>query len=147
MYCKDLVNETSKMSHLFCSFCVLYVSQSYALSSSLITKLNGYSPDTKDNSDLVYFDNIIAGASVVGLGESTRGTSEFFQMKHCLFKHLVESKGFTIFAMENSMAISSQLNEYVLTGIGDPKAILKTLGMNFPYASEEVLALVRWMHD
>lgn len=54
-------------------------------------------PAAKDD-DLAVLDPMVGGASIVGLGEATHGSSEFFRMKHRLLRYLVERKGFTAFS-------------------------------------------------
>jgi erythromycin esterase len=76
--------------------------------------------------------------------EGTNGTSEFFQMKHRLTEYLAREKGFTVFAIEANMPEARRLNEYVLTGRGDPRAALS--GMDFwTWNTQEVLDLIEWM--
>lgn len=93
--------------------------------------------------DLLPLKKIIGSARVVGLGETSHGTRENFQMKHRLFEFLVKEMGFTIFAMECYWPESLAVNEYVLHGKGDPVKALA--GLNPPWNSESVLALIRWM--
>lgn len=93
--------------------------------------------------DLRPLEAIVGNARVVGLGEATHGTKEFFQLKHRLLEFLVEKKGFTLFGMEAGMPEASLLDDYVLTGKGDPAEVLATL---YPvWNVEEVLAMIRWM--
>ncbi|MCH7872711.1 MAG: erythromycin esterase family protein [Planctomycetes bacterium] len=42
---------------------------------------------------------MVGSARIVGLGEATHGTREFFQLKHRMVEFLVEEMGFTIFAI------------------------------------------------
>lgn len=118
---------------------------SIPLRENIVSPVTSFDPAISDDSDLINFDKVIEGASVVGLGESTHGSYEFFKMKHRLLKHLVKNKDFSIFAMEESMAVSSLLNEYVLHGTGDPKKILM-MGTSV-YATAEVLDLINWMRE
>ena len=127
-------------------FMMSVVTSSYASPDNFVTPLKGFSPSIQDNSDLANFDQAIEGANVVGLGESTHGTSEFFQMKHRLLKHLVEEKGFTLFAMEVGQANAAFINDYVLHGNGDPKQLLKNVYC-VPFETQEVLDMIIWMHD
>lgn len=65
-------------------------------------------------------------------------------MKHRLLEYLVERKGFSIFAIEGNMPEAYRLNEYVIDGRGDPKALIA--GMYFwTWQTQEVLAMVEWM--
>lgn len=94
-------------------------------------------------SDMMGLKPFIGGARIVALGESTHGTREIFQMKHRFFEFLVEKMGFTVFTMESPWAESLALNDYVLTGKGEPeKAIVPLLTI---WHTEEVLELIKWM--
>lgn len=86
----------------------------------------------------------IGNARIVSLGEATHGTREFFQFKHRMLEFLVQEMGFTAFAIEAQLAESEDINEYVLTGKGDPAKALR--GLQFwTWDTEEVLELIRWM--
>lgn len=105
--------------------------------------LNGAAPRS-DVSDLAAFGAFVGDARVIGLGEAAHGAREFFQMKHRLFRYLVEHKGFTAIAFELSLAETEAINRYVMHGEGDPR---HALGAAFfwIYNTEEVLELVEWM--
>ncbi|MCP3168266.1 erythromycin esterase family protein [Myxococcus qinghaiensis] len=94
--------------------------------------------------DLQPLKQVLGGARVVALGEATHGTREFFQLKHRMLEFLATEMGFTVFAIEASFGDSLALNEYVLTGKGDPAKGLAGLGF-WTWDTEEVLALIRWM--
>ena len=79
--------------------------------------------------DLQPLKKLIGSARLVSLGEATHGTREFFQLKHRMLEFLATEMGFTIFSIEANMPEAYRLNEYVLTGKGDPKQLLK--GMYF----------------
>lgn len=87
---------------------------------------------------------LVGGARLVGLGEATHGTREFFQLKHRMLELLVEKMGFRAFGIEASFADCLPLSEYVRTGKGDPAAALANQGF-WTWDTEEVLAMVRWM--
>jgi erythromycin esterase len=94
--------------------------------------------------DLQRLKNIIGDARIVSLGEATHGTREFFQMKHRLLEFLVTEMGFTHFSLEANMPEAQKLNEYVLTGQGDPEELLE--GMYFwTWNTQEVLEMIHWM--
>jgi len=94
--------------------------------------------------DLAALGGMVAGATLVGMGEATHGCSEFFRMKHRILRYLVERKGFTAFGLEADLAACRALDAHVLTGAGDPRALVADLGM-WPWAAEEVVDLVGWM--
>ena len=86
----------------------------------------------------------IGDARIVSLGEATHGTREIFQMKHRFSEFLASELGFTIFSIEANMPEAYRVNDYVLHGKGDPKALLQ--GMYFwTWNTEEVLEMIEWM--
>ncbi|MBI2686181.1 MAG: erythromycin esterase family protein [Acidobacteria bacterium] len=94
--------------------------------------------------DLQPLKTLIGNARVVGLGEATHGTAEFFRMKHRLVEFLSNEMGFTVFAIEANMPEAYALNDYILNGRGDPKKLLQ--GMYFwTWNTQEVLEMVEWM--
>jgi len=94
--------------------------------------------------DLAPLTPVLAGVRVVGLGESTHGTREFFQLKHRMFEYLVSELGFTVFTIEANFTEAFAVDHYVLTGEGDPARALA--GLHFwTWNTEEVLELIRWM--
>ena len=96
--------------------------------------------------DLQPLKTIVGDARIVGLGEATHGTAEFFRMKHRLVEFLASEMGFTHFAIEANMPEAYRVNDYVLNGNGDPKALLR--GMYFwTWDTEEVLDMILWMRQ
>ena len=96
--------------------------------------------------DMKPLKKVIGGARIVSLGEATHGTREFFQLKHRMLEFLATEMGFTIFSIEASMPEAYRLNDFVLTGKGDPAQLLK--GMYFwTWNTEEVLDMILWMRD
>ncbi|MFP5501199.1 MAG: erythromycin esterase family protein, partial [Candidatus Sericytochromatia bacterium] len=94
--------------------------------------------------DLAPIKRAIGEARIVGLGEATHGTREFFRMKHRLFAYMVEEMGFTVFAIEGHRYAAEALNRYIQTGEGDPRAILGS-EITQTWHMEELLDLVAWM--
>ena len=58
---------------------------------------------TESRADLAAFTTITGTARIIGLGEATHGSHEFFTMKDRLFRHLVQDAGVTAFAIEATM--------------------------------------------
>jgi erythromycin esterase len=94
--------------------------------------------------DLKPLEPWVSKARVVALGSATHGTREFFQLKHRMLEWLATEQGFTLFAIEASFAEALALNDYVLTGKGEPGAALSGLH-SWEWDTEEVLALIQWM--
>jgi erythromycin esterase len=96
--------------------------------------------------DLQPLEQIIGNASIVGLGEATHGSHEFFTMKQRLLEFLVEKMGFTMFAMEGSWSAGEQINTYVLTGQGSVRGVVGQFNF-WTWNTQEVLDLVQWMRS
>jgi erythromycin esterase len=95
--------------------------------------------------DLQRLKPLIGDARVVALGEASHGTRELFQMKHRLVEFLATEMGFTHFAIEDSMPEAYRINEYVLTGEGDPRKLLNEL--YWVWDTQEVLDMILWMRE
>jgi erythromycin esterase len=83
---------------------------------------------------------------VIGLGESTHGTAEFFKAKHRIFKYLVENHGYKIFAIEADFGESLFIDEAVQNGNTAAIEDLMRSKMHFwTWKTEEVKDLLEWM--
>jgi len=96
--------------------------------------------------DLDPLEEMIGSAHVVGLGEDTHGTREFFRMKHRILEKLVEDLGFTYFAIEASSPEADDLDHYVMTGEGNAADLLSRLHF-WTWNTQEVLDMIEWMRD
>lgn len=94
--------------------------------------------------DLQPLRRVIGHADLVLLGEATHGTREFFQLKHRVLEFLVTQMGFTVFGIEATMPEAFDINDYVLTGKGDPLRALSAL-YYWAWNTEELLELIEWM--
>ncbi|MFF4582709.1 erythromycin esterase family protein [Streptomyces sp. NPDC001373] len=98
--------------------------------------------------DLRALSAMVGDAKVVGLGEATHGSHEFFTMKERVFRHLVEEKGFTTFALELSWSAGLQIDDYLQTGKGgDARSVANQTLANSPWEREEFVSLIEWMRD
>ncbi|RPK46293.1 Erythromycin esterase [Streptomyces sp. ADI92-24] len=98
-----------------------------------------------NTTDLRALDAMIGDAKVVGLGEATHGSHEFFTMKQRVFSHLVQEKGFTTFALEMSWTAGLRIDEYLQGGPGDARRIAKETLTGSPWEREEFVSLIAWM--
>ncbi|MBN1221992.1 MAG: erythromycin esterase family protein, partial [Candidatus Aminicenantes bacterium] len=96
--------------------------------------------------DLEPFGDILKDVRVVGLGEATHGSREFFQFKHRMLEFLVEKLGFRIFAIEASYAGCNNINAYVLHGKGDPAEALASQKF-WTWDTQEVRDMIAWMRQ
>ena len=95
-------------------------------------------------SDLLPLKEVFKDVKVVGLGENTHGTREFFQLKHRLLEFLVTEMGFQAFAIEASYANCLPINDYVLYGKGNREAVLTGQGYTV-WDTREVAKMIDWM--
>ncbi|MCX4822006.1 erythromycin esterase family protein [Streptomyces sp. NBC_01142] len=100
-------------------------------------------------SDLRPLERMIGTAKIVGIGEATHNSREFFTTKHRVFGDLVERKGFTTYALEANWSTGLRLNDYVLHGKGDPRRIMREEFQNsyLIWHTREYLDLIRWMRQ
>ncbi|WP_147339392.1 erythromycin esterase family protein [Actinomadura spongiicola] len=100
-----------------------------------------------DPKDLKPLGAMVDGATVVGLGEATHNSREFFTMKHRVFRYLVREKGFRAFSQEVHVAAGLRINDYVLYGRGDIRKIMNEefQGGTGLWNTREYLDLFRWM--
>lgn len=85
-------------------------------------------------------------SKIVGLGECTHGSKEIFLTKNSIIKYLIQNEGFNVIAFEANMPECDKINDYVLTGEGDPKELLS--GIHFwTWNTQEVLDLINWIKD
>lgn len=94
--------------------------------------------------DLRPFARALRDIRVVGLGEATHGTGEFFRLKHRLLEFLVTELGFSVLAMEASASAAPAVDACVRQGVGDPAEALTGLGF-WIWRTREVLSAVEWL--
>lgn len=112
--------------------------------SKFIYPIKTFNPDERDNSDLLILNKLIGNSKIVGLGESTHGSSEVYQMKYRISEYLIAHKNFNVFSLEANMPESFLMNQYIQEEKGNPKDILK--GMYFwLWQTEETLTFVEWL--
>ena len=99
-----------------------------------------------DFSDLDRLKPLFENAEIIGLGEATHGTREFFRMKHRIIEWIAQKQDTVIFAIEANMPEARAINEYIRTGYGDPKELLAGLHY-WTWNTEEVLQLIEWMRN
>ncbi|MFG2485162.1 erythromycin esterase family protein [Streptomyces virginiae] len=94
--------------------------------------------------DLEPLRGVLRDVRIVGLGESTHGTREFFRLKHRVLEFLVRDMGCTALAMEASESAALAVDAYVCHGVGDPVRLIARLGF-WTWRTEEMLDIVEWM--
>jgi len=112
--------------------------------NNIVKPLNGLSP-LDEYPDIDVF-NRFGDASVIGLGEATHGTKEFFELKHRLIKYFVENHGFRILGFEADMGETIYINRFITKGIGTIDEVMKKMHF-WTWRTEEVKNLILWMKE
>ena len=99
-----------------------------------------------DSLQFDFLNEKLKNVDVIGLGEATHGTKEFFELKNIMFKYLVEKQDVKLFGIEANFAACYDINKYVLTGEGNAKEELSRNGY-WVWQSQEVLDLIEWMKN
>ncbi len=111
---------------------------------SIISPINN-SPNKITDKELESL--FLSDCKIIGLGEATHGTKEFFQIKHRIFKYLVENHNCRIFAFECDMGESYYVDKYVTEGIGDIDKLMKETMHFWTWRTKEVKELLLWMKE
>jgi erythromycin esterase-like protein len=85
-------------------------------------------------------------AAVVGLGDVTHGSHEPMAIKAELIPLLVTELGFRTIAFEGPFAQFERLNNYVMSGNGDPGKALENADYFF-WDTHEVLGVIEWARE
>jgi erythromycin esterase len=99
-----------------------------------------------DPADIQSLPEALGDAAIVGLGEATYGTREFFQLKHRILRSLVLEHGVRTVTFENGFARTRALDDYVRRGEGDARTALST-SLHPVWQAEAVLATVDWLRS
>ena len=94
--------------------------------------------------DLKTLNKNFEGVKLVGMGESTHGTHEFFTMRHRVFKYLVLEHNFNTFFLEADYANCLLIDKYIKGANGDINELISNIDM-WPWITEEMKDLVEWM--
>ena len=84
-------------------------------------------------------------ASIVGIGESTHGTHEFFETKAEVFKILVTDHDFDVLFLESVDDHCKAINNFLYTGEGNLEELVNKLF--YVYRTEEVKDLLKWLRE
>lgn len=111
------------------------------------SEINTRPLDIKDD-ELSILDEL-ASARMVGLGEATHGSREFFQMKHRIFQYLVEHHDYDAFLFEMDVAEGRIFNDWVQWRRDDDITVLMQQYMLFSWVwtTEEVRDLLEYMRS
>lgn len=113
-----------------------------ALNSQLIPIKTLSSPG--DFSDLKKLDTVLTDIPVIGLGEATHGTKEFFVYKQRLIEYLIVIHGFKTLVIEADFVGTQAMNDYVLYGKGSVFSALEKMGNGVLFTAE-FIEMIEWL--
>ncbi|GCE07344.1 succinoglycan biosynthesis protein [Dictyobacter aurantiacus] len=100
-------------------------------------------PGSSD-ADLRPLAQMIGSAQVLGLGEETHGTHEFFAMKARIIEYMVQHMGVTAFAMEDDWGMSQGVDNYINGGSQDIWSVMLN-DLFITWRTQEVKSLLEWL--
>lgn len=113
--------------------------------SSVIENLNKkiipiatFQPDSNFQ-DIYFLKKTLENKNIIGLGEATHGTHEFFKYKDRLIRFLVTNLNFKAIAFESDFASLISLNSYI-----NGRTDKMTFSGGFPVSSE-TRAMIKWL--
>lgn len=97
--------------------------------------------------DLTFLDEL-ARTQIIGLGEATHGTKEFFQAKHRILQYMVENHGIKVFAIEADFGESIFINEAIQASrTADIKQLMSEKMHFWTWRTQAVLEMLEWMSE
>jgi erythromycin esterase-like protein len=102
---------------------------------------NAYSlePDSTSTDDgLLFLNEELKGKTIVGLGEASHGTSEFYVQKGRIIKHLISECDFKLLSFELPQSFAVPINQYLQSGQGNLKELMRPMAL---YSTEEIYSL------
>lgn len=122
-------------------FTLLLITLSISLCSFAQSKYVNLPEDLTDFSSISDF---VDNATIVGMGESTHGTHEFFVSRTEMFKYLVKEHNFNTFFLEADYANCYPINDYIHGENGEVTSLVKNLAL-WPWMTTEMVELIEWM--
>jgi len=101
--------------------------------------------NTINNDDLKQIANAFKDKRVIGLGDGTHGTKEFFLFKNRLLKYMIDNENCKAIAMELPFDVGVHINNFVKTGEGDIDKLLKSTW--WWHQCEEIKSFLVWLKD
>lgn len=109
-------------------------------------KTNLIAINTPTLSEIKFPLKIFTNADIVGLGEATHGTHEFYDFKIDLTKYLIKFKGYRIIAFELPMPYIYVLDDYIHGKGGDLRYLLDQMGA-WVMDTEEIYNFLVWLKE
>ena len=115
--------------------------------NSLVTWVDAHAKPLSSDStaverDFLFLSEKLKGKTIVGLGEASHGTQEFFFQKRRIIQYLVAHADFRTIAFESAANFIEPINRYIQSGEGNLKSMLAGMGL---YNASEIFKLFQWL--
>lgn len=135
------------MKHYLINFLIVFISiSSLAQNYGDYVEILSSSPDFNSIKDLKKIDKFFVSRYIVGIGESTHGTSEFNTMRHRMIKYLVQEKNFNTIFLEADPGACDLINDYINDRYEDLNGALNQLIL-WPWQTKEMANLINWVKN
>jgi erythromycin esterase len=98
------------------------------------------------NDNLLPLKTLFDKKTIIGMGEATHGTKEFFETKAKTFQFLVTHCNYRVFGIEASYGECNYINDYIKTGIGNIDSVIRLFGF-WTWRTQEVKGLILWIKN
>lgn len=137
-----------KKSVLLCAL-ILLLSIIGSAQSPVLNWLNSnihpLSPDTSSSlNDLTFLKEELKDKRIIGLGEASHGTHEFYSQKKRLIAYLVEQLQYKHIGIEMTQVLVGPINQYLQKGKGNLKTLMKGMAL---YNTEEIYQMLSFIRD
>lgn len=95
---------------------------------------------------LLLLKDLFSSKSIIGMGEATHGSREFFQIKNGVFQWLVNNCNYRVFGIEATYGGCCYINDFVKSGEGNIDSVMVYLDF-WTWQTEEVRDLILWIKD
>lgn len=107
-------------------------------------EIHSIEPGDEDK-DLHGLSRILKDKKIIGLGDATHGTKEFFVLKNRIIEYLIKNENCTAIALELPLDCGVKINNYVITGDGDIDELLKDAW--WWHRTEDIKNFLMWLKD
>lgn len=92
--------------------------------------------------DLAFLSSALKGNMVLGLGEASHGTREFYNQKRRIIEYLTTKLKYRNVGFEFSDLTMEPINQYVINGKGDLKELMKDMRL---YNTKEIYGIFQFL--
>lgn len=122
------------------------------MNQQLIQSIKDYAIPLRTANDYDFLLNTVNEQSLVLLGESSHGTSEYYKERTEISKKLITEKGFTFLAVEGDWPACQKVNRYIKgfdDKFKDAREVLKSFNRwpTWMWANEEMFELIEWLKE